>query len=90
MAILPEEPKVTIALEDLLPDSSGEIVLDGLLEGVKIETSSEVVPLGQVESHKTEGGVDVHGYHSYSVNEEVILYSPVELNDLIEPDDPII
>ena len=75
------------ALEDLLPDESGEVVLDGLFEGVELHTNSEVVKLGQVEEHETDTGVKVDGYHSYSVNDDLVIYSPIDLDPLINPDD---
>ena len=80
-----EEP-VSLALDDLLPDAAGEVVL---LAGddlpVNLLASEAVIEAGIAPAHVTAGGMEVTGLHYYSFESGVTVYSPVDLLILNDP-----
>ena len=79
---------VLLELADLLPDSSGEVVLfadDNL--PVNIVTDQTIFEVGIAEPHVTAAGVDVTGLHFYSFESGLTVYSPIDV--LIVPDSDI-
>lgn len=75
-----EEQPVSLALDDLLPDVAGEVVL---LAGddlpVNLLASEPVIEAGIAPAHVTAGGMEVTGLHYYSFESGVTVYSPVDL-----------
>ena len=81
-----EEQPVSLALDDLLPDVAGEVVL---LAGddlpVNLLASEPVIEAGIAPAHVTAGGMEVTGLHYYSFESGVTVYSPVDLLILNDP-----
>ncbi len=74
------EAAVLLELEDLLPDTSGEVVLFAGEElPVNIVTGEPLTGAGIAEAHVTAAGVDVTGLHFYSFESGITLYSPTDL-----------
>ena len=75
-----QEQPVSLALDDLLPDAAGEVVL---LAGddlpVNLLASEPVIDTGIAPAHVTAGGMEVTGLHYYSFESGVTVYSPVDL-----------
>ena len=71
------EPTVPIALEDLLPDASGDVVLSAP-EGMTIELHSNqnVVESGVIDHHVTASGLDVTGFEYCSFASGMTVYYP--------------
>jgi len=73
---------ISLSLADLLPDSSGAIVIEG--EGddlsVRIVTDEMVVDAGVVEQLVTSSGEDVSGRAYFSFENGTTLYAPRELD----------
>lgn len=73
---------ISLSLTDLLPDSSGAIVIEG--EGddlsVRIVTDEMVVDAGVVEQLVTASGEDVSGRAYFSFENGTTLYAPRELD----------
>ena len=75
------EEVVILDLEDLLPDTSGEIVLfAGEEMPVNIVTDESMTEAGIAEAHVTATGVDVTGLHFYSFEGGITIYSPTDLS----------
>jgi hypothetical protein len=76
---------ISLSLTDLLPDSSGAIVIEG--EGddlsVRIVTDTSVVDAGVVEQLITATGEDVSGHAYFAFENGTTLYAPRELDLLI-------
>lgn len=80
-----DDDSVVLALEDLMPDQSGEIVLlseDDL--AISLISGQTVTGQGIAESHVTAGGVDVTGHHVYHFEGGITLYSPHDVVILSE------
>ena len=77
---------VSLALDDLLPDAAGEVVvLAGDDLPVNLLASEPVVDTGIAPAHVTAGGMEVTGLHYYSFESGVTVYSPVDLLILNDP-----
>jgi hypothetical protein len=79
MAVVEDSEKVTLTLDELLPDRGGDIVFEGSIDGLVVITDETVVASGVSEAHVTAAGVDVTGYCFYALESGVTLYSPVDL-----------
>jgi len=73
----PAEAAVPIAIEDLLPDASGEVVLSAT-EGLTIALSARATPIdtGVADHHVTASGLDVSGFGYYSFAGGLTVYFP--------------
>jgi hypothetical protein len=73
---------ISLSLADLLPDSSGAIVIEG--DGgdlsVRIVTDEPVVDAGVIESLVTATGEDVSGHAFFAFGNGTTLYAPVEID----------
>lgn len=77
---------VVLELGDLLPDSSGEVVLFmGDDVSVNILTHETITGFGIADPHITASGVDVTGLHFYSFEGGLTVYSA---NDVLIINDP--
>jgi hypothetical protein len=65
---------VILDLQDLLPDSGGEIVLRGAGLGLVISTGQAVTATGTADGHVTASGEDVSGYRYYQLDGGITLY----------------
>lgn len=73
------EPLV-LSLEDLLPDTDGEVVvLTEDLGAVNLVTNEALAGQGMAAAHVTAGGLEVDGLHYYSFANGVTLYSDTDL-----------
>lgn len=76
---------ISLSLTDLLPDSSGAIVIEG--EGndlsVRIVTDEPLVDAGVVAQLVTATGEDVSGHAYFSFENGTTLYAPRDLDLLI-------
>ncbi len=72
--------RVTLSLEELLPDDAGEVVLIAA-EDVPIDLLSHetMTGAGIAPEHITMGGMEVTGLHYYSFESGLTVYSPVDL-----------
>lgn len=77
---------VLLQLGDLLPDSSGEVVLfTGEDVSVNLLTRETITGFGIADPHVTATGVDVTGLHFYSFESGLTVYS---VNDILIINDP--
>ena len=79
------EDQMVLSLNDLLPDSRGEIVLfneAGPL-AVNIMTDSRVTETGTANHYVTSAGVDVSGYHFCTFEAGLTIYYPPEIDLLV-------
>jgi len=77
---------VVLQLGDLLPDSSGEVVLFmGEDVSVNLLTRETITGFGIADPHVTATGVDVTGLHFYSFEGGLTIYSA---NDILIINDP--
>lgn len=76
---------ISLSLADLLPDSSGAIVIEGEAEdlSVRIVTDATVVDAGVVEQLVTATGEDVSGHAYFAFENGTTLYAPRDLDLLI-------
>ncbi len=74
-----DSEKVTLTLNELLPDPGGDIVFEGSVDGLVVVTDQTIVATGVSDSHITAAGVDVTGYCFYALQGGLTLYSPVDL-----------
>lgn len=76
---------ISLSLADLLPDSSGAIVIegDGLDLSVRIVTDEPVVDTGVVDAMVTATGEDVSGHTFFAFGNGTTVYAPRELDLLI-------
>jgi hypothetical protein len=76
---------ISLSLTDLLPDSTGAIVVEG--EGddlrVRIVTDEVVVDAGVVAQLVTASGEDVSGHAYFAFENGTTLYAPRELDLMI-------
>lgn len=80
------EQPVSLALEDLLPDAAGEVVvLAGGDLPVNLLVAEAVIEAGIAPAHITAGGMEVTGLHYYSFESGVTVYSPGDLLILNDP-----
>jgi len=77
---------VVLQLGDLLPDSSGEVVLFmGEDVSVNLMTRETITGFGIADPHVTASGVDVTGLHFYSFEGGLTVYTA---NDILIINDP--
>ena len=79
------EDQMVLSLNDLLPDSRGEVVLfneAGPL-AVNIMTDSRVTETGTANHYVTSAGVDVSGYHFCTFEAGLTIYYPPEIDLLV-------
>ena len=76
----PDSDSVVLELGDLLPDSSGEVVLFmGEDVSVNIMTHETITGFGIADPHVTASGVDVTGLHFYSFEGGLTVYSASDI-----------
>ena len=77
---------VVLELGDLLPDSSGEVVLFmGEDVSVNILTHETITGFGIADPHVTASGVDVTGLHFYSFEGGLTVYSASDVLIINDP-----
>lgn len=82
----PDSDSVVLELDDLLPDSSGEVVLfTGEDVSVNILTHETLTRFGIADPHVTASGVDVTGLHFYSFESGLTLYSASDILIINDP-----
>jgi hypothetical protein len=71
-----EEPPLMLALEDLVRDQAGEVVLfnDSGLRALALSTATLVVEEGQAGRHVTAAGEDVSGFRYVAFADGLRLY----------------
>ena len=80
-----EAESLELQLSDLLPDASGEIVLfvgDDL--SVNLVVQEPIAAEGVSPAHVTATGFDVTGLHFYSFQGGLTVYSPADLQVILE------
>lgn len=77
--IAPESQAITLDLQDLLPDSGGEIVIRSAGLGLTVNTSQTVIAAGMSDAHVTASGEDVSGYRYYQLDSGLRLYYDADL-----------
>jgi hypothetical protein len=82
-----EDPdSVLLQLGDLLPDSSGEVVLFmGEDVSVNLLTRETITGFGIADPHVTAAGVDVTGLHFYSFEGGLTIYSASDILIINDP-----
>lgn len=82
----PDSDSVVLELDDLLPDSSGEVVLFmGEDVSVNILTHETLTRFGIADPHVTASGVDVTGLHFYSFEGGLTVYSASDILIINDP-----
>jgi len=77
---------VVLELGDLLPDSSGEVVLFmGEDVSVNLLTRETITGFGIADPHVTATGVDVTGLHFYSFESGLTIYSASDILIINDP-----
>jgi len=74
---------VVLALQDLLPDSGGEIVFRSAGIGLVISTGQTLTATGTAEGHVTASGEDVSGYRYYQLEGGITLYCQSDVSLLL-------
>lgn len=84
-----EEPPLILALDDLVQDENGEVVLfnDSGLRALTVSTVAIVVEQGEAGRHVTAAGEDVSGFRYIAFANGLRLYYEPGL-DLIVTDEP--
>jgi hypothetical protein len=77
--------EVELAMDDLLADANGEIVLfnDSALRRLAITTDAAVVGDGRVGAHRTATGQDVSGFRFLTFDDGVRLYYEADLDVVV-------
>lgn len=80
---------ISLSLEDLLPDSSGSIVIEGDGGDLSIEliTDQPVIEKGVVHSLVTAAGEDVSGHGFFAFGDGLTVYFPSEVHLSVIPQD---
>lgn len=75
-SIAPAGADVELAMEDLVSDANGEVVIfnDSGFRTLALHTESTVVARGQRERHVTAGGEDVSGFRFVTFDNGLTLY----------------
>jgi hypothetical protein len=82
----PDSDSVVLERGDLLPDSSGEVVLFmGEDVSVNIMTHETITGFGIADPHVTASGVDVTGLHFYSFEGGLTVYSASDILIINDP-----
>ncbi|MGD9512191.1 MAG: hypothetical protein AB7I59_07830 [Geminicoccaceae bacterium] len=84
-----EEPPLILALDDLVQDENGEVVLfnDSGLRSLAVSTATDVIEEGEAGRHVTAAGEDVSGFRYIAFGNGLRLYYQHGL-DLIVTHDP--
>jgi hypothetical protein len=77
---------IVLDLQDLLPDSGGEIVIHGAGLGLAVSTGQAVTATGMADTHVTASGEDVSGYRYYQLDGGITLYCEANTSLLLGPD----
>ena len=81
-----DSDSVLLQLGDLLPDSSGEVVLFmGEDVSVNLLTRETITGFGIADQHVTATGVDVTGLHFYSFESGLTVYSASDILIINDP-----
>jgi hypothetical protein len=81
-----DSESVVLQLGDLLPDSSGEVVLFmGEDLSVNLLTRETITGFGIADPHVTASGVDVTGLHFYSFESGLTVYSATDILIINDP-----
>lgn len=81
-----DSDSVVLQLGDLLPDSSGEVVLFmGEDVSVNLLTRETITGFGIADPHVTATGVDVTGLHFYSFESGLTIYSASDILIINDP-----
>lgn len=81
-----DSDSVVLQLGDLLPDSSGEVVLfTGEDVSVNLLTRETITGFGIADQHVTATGVDVTGLHFYSFEGGLTVYSASDILIINDP-----
>jgi hypothetical protein len=85
-----EEPPLILALDDLVRDTNGEVVLfnDSGLRALAVSTDAAVVGEGRATRHKTAAGEDVSGFRFIAFDNGLKLFYQPDLELLLVRDDP--
>jgi hypothetical protein len=80
-----EEPPLILALDDLVRDANGEVVLfnDSGLRALALSTDAAVVGEGRAARHKTAAGEDVSGYRYVAFDNGLKLFFQPDLELLL-------
>ncbi|MEQ8355947.1 MAG: hypothetical protein RH942_10465 [Kiloniellaceae bacterium] len=82
----PNSDSVVLELGDLLPDSSGEVVLFmGEDVSVNLMTHETITGFGIADPHVTASGVDVTGLHFYSFEGGLTVYTASDILIINDP-----
>jgi hypothetical protein len=80
-----EEPPLILALDDLVRDPNGEVVLfnDSGLRALAVSTDAAVVGEGRATRHKTAAGEDVSGFRFIAFDNGLKLFYQPDLELLL-------
>ncbi len=82
-----DNDSVVLDLQDLLPDSGGEIVIHSAGLGIiGVSTGQTVTATGMTETHVTAAGEDVSGFRYYQLDGGITLYCPAETSLVLGPE----
>lgn len=78
---------VVLDLQDLLPDSGGEIVIHAARgDTIGVSTAQAVTGTGMADSHVTAAGEDVSGFRYYQLAGGITLYCQAGTSLLLGPE----
>ena len=78
---------LVLRMNELLPDSGGEVVLlDDAGEGFAIVTQDHISGQGVAELHVTASGLDVNGFSFTSFDSGITIFYPSESKFLVLPE----
>lgn len=83
-----EEPPLMLALDDLVQDENGEVVLfnDSGLRALAISTATRVIEEGEAGRHVTAAGEDVSGFRYLAFANGLRLYYQPDLDLIVTTD----
>src|SRR3712207_6256985 len=84
-----EEPPLILALDDLVRDANGEVVLfnDSGLRALAVSTDAAMGGEGRVTRHKTAAGEDVSGFRYVAFDNGLKLFYQPDVELLLMHDD---
>ncbi|MGD9538728.1 MAG: hypothetical protein AB7P52_15645 [Alphaproteobacteria bacterium] len=86
-ALPAEDSYLILRMDELLPDSGGEVVLmDDVGEGFAIVTHDHVSDQGIADVHITASGLDVNGYSFATFDSGITIFYPSESKLLVLPE----
>lgn len=78
---------IMLDLNDLLPDSGGEIVIHSAGLGmIGVSTGQTVTATGMTDAHVTAAGEDVSGFRYYQLDGGITLYCPADTSLVLGPE----